>query len=117
MRASVTVRVAGSTSNLGAGFDCIGVAVGRWLRVTARAAPDAAGRTIAIERGGTLQNLDTAPEADLLYRGFVAACRRTGQEVPAGLALAADSDIPVARGLGSSAAATVAGAAAAAASS
>ena len=115
MRASVTVRVAGSTSNLGAGFDCIGVAVGRWLRVTARAAPDAAGRTIAIERGGTLQNLDTAPEADLLYRGFVAACRRTGQEVPAGLALAADSDIPVARGLGSSAAATVAGAAAAAA--
>src|SRR5438876_3532318 len=115
MRASVTVRVAGSTSNLGAGFDCIGVAVGRWLRVTARAAPDAAGRTIAIERGGTLQNLDTAPEADLLYRGFVAACRRTGQEVPAGLALAADSDIPVARGLGSSAAATGAGAAAAAA--
>src|SRR5213079_3280541 len=44
-----------------------------------------------------------------------AACRRAGQEVPAGLALAADSDIPVARGLGSSAAATVAGAAAAAA--
>ena len=115
MRASVTVRVAGSTSNLGAGFDCIGVAVGRWLRVTARAAPDAAGRTIAIERGGTLRSLDTAPEADLLYRGFVAACRRAGQEVPAGLALAADSDIPVARGLGSSAAATVAGAAAAAA--
>jgi homoserine kinase len=35
--------------------------------------------------------------------------------VPAGLALDADSDIPVARGLGSSAAATVAGAAAAAA--
>src|SRR2546422_1374879 len=27
MRASVTVRVAGSTSNLGAGFDCVGVAV------------------------------------------------------------------------------------------
>src|SRR2546426_1309511 len=115
MRASVTVRVAGSTSNLGAGFDCIGVAVGRWLRVTARAAPDAAGRTIAIERGGTLQNLDTAPEAGLLYRGFVAACRRTGQEVAAGLPLAPDSDIPVARGLGSSPAPTGAGAAAAAA--
>src|SRR2546427_629568 len=37
MRASVTVRVAGSTSNLGAGFDCVGVAVGRWLQVTAQA--------------------------------------------------------------------------------
>src|SRR2546427_8620940 len=113
MRTSVTVRVAGSTSNLGAGFDCVGVAVGRWLRVTARAGRDAAGDAVAIERGGTLRTLDTAPEADLLYRGFAAACRRAGQQVPGGLALSADSDIPVARGLGSSAAATVAGAAAA----
>src|SRR5213076_3568218 len=32
MRASVTVRVPGSTANLGAGFDCVGVAVPRWLR-------------------------------------------------------------------------------------
>src|SRR5467141_3449709 len=85
MRTSVTVRVAGSTSNLGAGFDCVGVAVGRWLRVTARAGRDAAGGSIAIERGGTLRTLDTAPEADLLYRGFAAACRRAGQEVPTGL--------------------------------
>src|SRR5437763_15080055 len=113
MRASVTVRVAGSTSNLGAGFDCVGVAVGRWLRVTARVAAAAAGQPVAIERAGTLRMLDAAPEADLLYRGFVAACRRARQEPPAGLALTAESDIPVARGLGSSAAATVAGAAAA----
>src|SRR5256884_3511837 len=115
MRASVTVRVAGSTSNLGAGFDCVGVAVGRWLRVTAQVAPAAPGKPVAIERGGTLRALDTAPEADLLYRGFVAACRRARQEPPAGLALTAESDIPVARGLGSSAAATVAGGAAPAA--
>src|SRR5439155_621837 len=105
MRASVTVRVAGSTSNLGAGFDCVGVAVGRWLRVTARAAREAAGKPVApvaIERAGTLRALETVPEADLLYRGFAAACRRAGREVPGGLALAADSDIPVARGLWSS---------------
>src|SRR6266853_1655156 len=111
MRASVTVRVAGSTSNLGAGFDCVGVAVGRWLRVTAQATRG--GKPVVIDRGGTLRALDIAPEADLLYRGFAAACRRAGREVPAGLALVAESDIPVARGLGSSAAATVAGAAAA----
>src|SRR5207245_10006244 len=79
MRASVTVRVAGSTSNLGAGFDCVGVAVGRWLRVTARTAP---GKSIALERSGTLSTLETAPEADLLYRGFAAACRKTGREAP-----------------------------------
>src|SRR2546428_12770257 len=114
MRASVTVRVAGSTSTLGAGFDCVGVAVGRWLRVTAGAGYHAAGKPVAplaIERAGTLRTLETAPEADLLYRGFAPACRRAGREVPAGLALAAAPDIPVARGLGSPAAAPVAGAA------
>lgn len=113
MRAQATVRVPGSTSNLGAGFDCMGVAVQRWLRVTARAG--GAARAPTVDRRGTLSTLDALPDADLVYRGFVAACRRAGQDVPAGLALAADSDIPVARGLGSSAAATVAGAAAAAA--
>ena len=112
MRASVTVRVAGSTSNLGAGFDCVGVAVGRWLRVEARVTR---GSSVAIERAGTLTALEIPPEKDLLYRGFAAVCRDAGRDVPAGLALTADSDIPVARGLGSSAAATVAGAAAAAA--
>src|SRR2546430_7631874 len=96
MRASVPVRVAGSTSNLGAGFDCVGVAVGRWLRVTARAGDHAAGKPVAppaIERAGTLRTLETAPEADLLYRGFAAPCRPAGRGVPPRLAPAADSDI------------------------
>src|SRR5881628_2947126 len=114
MRASVTVRVPGSTSNLGAGFDCIGVAVGRWIRVTAKPGTDAAHGPVTIERRGTLVAVDASPDRDLLYRGFVAACRAAGRAVPGHLALTADSDIPVARGLGSSAAATVAGAAAAA---
>lgn len=105
-RTTVTVRVPGSTSNLGAGFDCVGVAVDRWLRVTARLAPGAAG----IERRGTLQTLDTPLAQDLVYRGFAAACDRARQEIPRDVAFLADSEIPVARGLGSSAAALVAGA-------
>jgi homoserine kinase len=109
MRARVTVRVPGSTSNLGAGFDCVGVAVDRWLSVSATMT----GKTITVERRGTLTALEVAPDADLLVRGFVAACAKAGRSVPSGLALVADSEIPVARGLGSSAAATVAGAAAA----
>jgi homoserine kinase len=110
MRAQASVRVPGSTSNLGAGFDCIGVAVERWLHVTARVG---AAAPVAIDRRGTLRALDVPPDADLVYRGFAAACRRAGQDVPAGLLLTVASDIPVARGLGSSAAASVAGAAAA----
>jgi homoserine kinase len=115
MRASVTVRVPGSTSNLGAGFDCVGVAVPRAIRVTARTARASAGPAVIIERRGSLRALAVPPEADLVYQGFVAACRRAGraEDGPKPLMLAADSDIPVARGLGSSAAAIVAGAVAA----
>ena len=110
MRARVTVRVPGSTSNLGAGFDCVGVAVNRWLSVSATTGT---GKTITVERRGALTALEVPPDADLLWRGFVAACAKAGRSVPSELALVADSEIPVARGLGSSAAATVAGAAAA----
>jgi len=115
MRASVTVRVPGSTSNLGAGFDCVGVAVGRWLRVTARTARASAGPPVIVERRGSLRALDVPPEADLVYRGYVAACRRAGrpEDAPKPLMLTLESEIPVARGLGSSAAASVAGAVAA----
>ena len=113
MSAAVTVRVPGSTSNLGAGFDCVGIAIDRWIRVAARREESRAA-PITIERRGALAGLALPPERDLLYQGFRSACRAAGREPPQGLVLEASSDIPIARGLGSSAAAVVAGAAAAA---
>ena len=104
MRPNVTVRVPGSTSNLGSGFDCVGLAVPRWLTLSIE--PATAG---TIERRGTLAGLKTPYEEDLLVRGGSAAARAVGKTVPL-LALTVDSEIPVARGLGSSAAAVVAGA-------
>ena len=103
MRPHVTVRVPGSTSNLGSGFDCVGLAVPRFLTLTAEPAP--AG---TIDRRGTLAGLKTPYADDLFVRGATAAARALGKAAPV-LALAADSEIPVARGLGSSAAAVVAG--------
>jgi homoserine kinase len=107
MRPSVSVRVPGSTSNLGAGFDCVGLAVPRWLTLTVE--PAAKG---SIERRGMLAGLKVPYDDDLMVRGAVAATRALGKPAPV-LALTADSEIPVARGLGSSAAAVVAGAVAA----
>ena len=112
MQTSVTVRVPGSASNLGAGFDCVGVAIDRWLTLTARVLPSA-GAAVALERGAALAAVTVRPEQDLCYRGFLRACQASGREAPPGVALQAESSVPVARGLGSSAAATVAGAAAA----
>ena len=111
MSTSVGVRVPGSTANLGSGFDCVGIAIDRSIRVVARRQTSDA--PVRIVRGGALQGLTVPPEQDLLYLGFVGACRAAGREPPGGLVLEASSDIPIARGLGSSAAAVVAGAVAA----
>jgi homoserine kinase len=97
------VRVPCSTSNLGAGFDTIGLALDRY--VEAAFAPG--GRSLEVERTGTLEALHEAPEEDYLVVVFQRLLGRA-DVVPAGR-LHIHSDIPVARGLGSSAAARVAG--------
>ncbi len=106
MTDAVTVRVPASTSNVGSGFDCIGVAVGRWLTVSG----SLGGSSIEIHRDGTLAGLALAPEQDRLVAGFHAACHAARVTMPRGFTLRATSEIPVSRGLGSSAAALVAGA-------
>ena len=110
---TVSVSVPATASNLGGGFDCVGVAVRGRLHVTVGVAPD--GPDVTVHRSGTLAALDVAPEHDLIVAGFLAACTRAKRAVPDRLVVSADSDIPVGRGLGSSAAALVAGALAAAA--
>jgi homoserine kinase len=104
-----TIHVPASTSNLGSGFDCIGMAVDRWL--TARVVIDDTADAITMTRGGSLASLTCRVVDDCIHAGFVAACTRAGRPVPRGLAYDVTSTIPVARGLGSSAAALVAGAA------
>lgn len=88
----IRVRVPASTSNLGAGFDCLGLALDLWLEV---AVEDGEGRA---QYGGTLEGLDPAADLIAAIVGPLARGRR----------LAATSSIPVGRGLGSSAAAIVA---------
>jgi homoserine kinase len=106
------VRVPGTSANLGAGFDCIGMAVDRWLTASVEADdnPRSGKPAITIIREGALASLALTPENDTLYAGFVAACVAGDREVPERLAFFVDSEIPVARGLGSSSAALVAGA-------
>jgi homoserine kinase len=89
------VRVPASTSNLGAGFDCLGLALDLWLE--ARLEPgDGEPRYL-----GTLSGLDR--HSDLM----IALLEERG--VLQGHRLTVQSAIPVGKGLGSSAAAIVAG--------
>jgi len=98
------VRVPCSSSNLGSGYDTIGVAFNRYLDVSFE--PDDSG-TLSVERSGTVARLDATDEPDLVAEIF---SKELGREkvVPSGC-LKLRSKIPVARGLGASAAAVLAG--------
>jgi homoserine kinase len=106
-RKKAHVRVPASTSNLGAGFDCIGVAVDRWLSATVNVGD---GTSVVMKRSGANASITVPAEEDLIHTGFRLACEATAAKLPRGIEYEVTSTIPVARGLGASAAALVAGA-------
>jgi homoserine kinase len=97
------VRVPCSTSNLGSGFDTLGLALDLHLRVEYHADEG----PLRLERRGTLEDLDVPSVDDLLSSTFRRVVEAGGANAEGTLRV--DSDIPVGRGLGSSAAALVAG--------
>jgi homoserine kinase len=103
------VRVPASTANLGAGFDCLGLALELYLNVRA---------TVIVARGtksrarsmGVLGSsaLPKSADQNLILRAMKLTADREGFSLPT-IRLAVQNEIPVAGGLGSSAAAAVAG--------
>ena len=97
------VIVPGSTANLGGGFDTLGVAVQLYLRA----------RIVDVRNdgGARLEVVSSRPAprgTNAVERAFAAVAKQATGPVPTVFA-EVDSDIPLAAGLGSSAAATVAG--------
>lgn len=97
------VAVPATSANLGAGFDTLGVALARYLRV-------ATGRREGprvVTRGADADQL-AGGDDNLVWTSFVHGCDVFGHPVP-DLRLDVDNDIPLERGLGSSSSAIVAG--------
>jgi homoserine kinase len=105
MTQSFRVRVPASSANLGSGFDLLAVALGLYFEVRV---DETHGGGIEVKRAGQLQDLDVPPLQDFLVRSLLAAFEAKGAKPPS-LTLTAESEIPIARGLGSSAAALAAG--------
>lgn len=103
MRRSVTVRVPGSTANLGPGFDCLGIALNLYNTITLR---PAAVTEITVSGQGAGQLPET--EGNLVLHAAAALAERAGITLP-GWRCQAHNEIPLARGLGSSSAAIVGG--------
>jgi homoserine kinase len=102
------VRVPASTSNLGAGFDCFGLALQLYLTVRARTVPHAS-VACRVRHTASEKTAEQSPTEDnLIFRAMRYAAEREGLRLPP-VRLAVHNALPMGRGLGSSAAAIVAG--------
>jgi len=101
---SVYVTVPGTTSNVGPGFDCLGAALTLYNQF--QFTRTESGLTIDVI--GAEADRVTKDETNLAYKSFLKFFHHIDQPVP-GLHLTIKLDVPLARGLGSSATAIVGG--------
>lgn len=102
MKHSVVVKAPATTANMGPGFDCLGMALDIW-------------NTVSIETGASGfeisgEGRDSLPKdaTNLLYRSFARVYEDIGKPVPS-VRIRCRNEIPLGRGLGSSAAAVASG--------
>lgn len=107
---SLTVEVPASSANLGAGYDCLGVALAITNRIDLEVRVWSRGR-IQLTVDGEGRDELREDRQNCFVRGLESALRMARGELPEGVGwrIAMHNEIPLARGLGSSAAATVGG--------
>ncbi len=103
-RPLASVRVPASTSNLGPGFDALGLALALYLHVDVLAITEDGVGEVRCSFSG-----EPPPGENLIATGFRAVCSALGATEVASLDVAVSCEIPACSGLGSSAAALVAG--------
>jgi homoserine kinase len=101
---SVTVQVPATTANIGPGFDCLGAALTLYNQVkfTITDSP------LEIKVSGKEAAGVSTDESNLLYKSLAKLYQHIGQEVP-NLLIEIKLEVPLARGLGSSATAIIGG--------
>jgi homoserine kinase len=98
-----SLRVPASSANLGPGFDALGMALGIYLEVRFRPS-----ETLSIRACGRDCERIPADASNLIWQTALAVAADAGSELPL-IELVIRNDIPIAKGLGSSAAALTAG--------
>lgn len=107
---SMRIRVPATTANLGPGFDVFGMSLSLYNILEFEERPN---RSVRIEISGEgVEDVPRVPLYNLAYRGFARYFSAQGRQAP-GVRLHIYNEIPVTRGLGSSATAIVSGLAAA----
>jgi homoserine kinase len=104
----VAVRVPATTANLGPGFDALGLALSLYNRLQVARLPQTGESRPQIETRGEGAGRLPTDETNLAYRAFRRVFERIEAPVPA-VRMVSDIQVPLSRGLGSSAAAVVGG--------
>ncbi len=99
---SIRVRVPASSANLGPGFDTLGLALSLYLRCTLRKSK----RKFKLQVSGTDNSQIPRDQSNLVFQAF---SRLAGAKSRESVELEIVNEIPLGRGLGSSAAAILAG--------
>ena len=105
---AVEVRVPGSAGNLGAGFDCFGLALPLYLTVRATVDPQSIQPCRMHSRGEGYGTALPSTADNLIVRAMSFAAQKQGLILPP-VCIEAENKIPLSSGLGSSAAAIIAG--------
>lgn len=105
---SVSVKVPGTTSNIGPGFDCVGAALSLHNTFTFTRPSEASVQGVSITASGIEAHRVALDESNMAYQAFLKFYRHLGKEPPA-IHLDITLGVPLARGLGSSATAIVGG--------
>jgi len=95
-----SLKVPGSTSNLGSGFDTVSAALGLYLKLEVERIPGEEIQWVA--------DWEIRPEENMISVALAKACQALGVRF-GGFRIKVDNEIPLKRGLGSSAAAIVGG--------
>jgi homoserine kinase len=98
-----TLRVPASSANLGPGFDALGLALGIYLECRFRRSP-----RLSIQASGRDSDQISTGEDNLIWQTALAVANDTRSQLPP-VELVIANEIPIGKGLGSSAAALTAG--------
>lgn len=112
-RKQIHIRVPASTSNIGPGFDVLGLTLSLYLTVNATVPldpPPADDEPVKITyTGDSPHTVPLVAEKNLITKTALFVAHTYGTTLPAGMLVEIDNPIPLGRGLGSSGAAVVAG--------
>lgn len=104
----IQVVAPATTANLGPGYDCLGLALDLWNRLEVTVLPEASSNTPQVEIAGEGAGQLATNEENLVYRAMRFLFLEADREMPP-VRLRCDNQIPLERGLGSSAAAIAEG--------